>query len=71
MSQISMYAGYESVGGIKFRVYVHSDVWYSLDKGRKEFFAQRAYQVKQLCGLDYPEFEVMTKETGRRVGSVK
>lgn len=67
MSQISMYAGYESVGGIKFRVYVHSDVWYSLDKGRKEFFAQRAYQVKQLCGLDYPEFEVMTKETGRRV----
>lgn len=67
MSQFSIYAGYGTgEGNLKFRVFVTSD-WYSLDKGRKMAFAQRAYQVMQLCGLDYPMFEVRCRSNGRRV----
>lgn len=67
MSQFSIYAGYGTgEGNLKFRVFVTSD-WYSLDKGRKMAFAQRAYQVMQLCGLDYPMFEIRCRSNGRRV----
>lgn len=67
MSQFSIYAGYGTgEGNLKLRVFVTSD-WYSLDKGRKMAFAQRAYQVMKLSGLDYPMFEVRCRDNGRRV----